>query len=84
MTGVLTLAETVASVRASAPLCLGGPMSLSVVGAESNAAIRPCKTRPHREKGGRVGANKLGALILRTLRAEGVGSTRRGSPRTAY
>ncbi|TYC21539.1 sugar kinase, partial [Micromonospora sp. MP36] len=72
MTDVLTVGETMASMRASAPLRLGGPMSLSVAGAESNVAIGLARLGHTTSWVGVVGADELGALVLRTLRAEGV------------
>ncbi|MEU0156123.1 sugar kinase [Micromonospora fulviviridis] len=73
MTDVLTIGETMASMRASGPLRLGGPMSLSVAGAESNVAIGLARLGHTVSWVGVVGADELGALVLRTLRAEGVG-----------
>jgi 2-dehydro-3-deoxygluconokinase len=59
-------------MRASTPLRLGGPMSLSVAGAESNVAIGLARLGHTTRWVGVVGADELGALVLRTLRAEGV------------
>ncbi|GAA0349977.1 sugar kinase [Actinoallomurus spadix] len=72
MTDVLTVGETMASMRAIAPLRLGGPMSLSVAGAESNVAIGLARLGHSAGWVGVVGTDELGTLILRTLRAEGV------------
>ncbi|GLY73978.1 sugar kinase [Actinoallomurus iriomotensis] len=72
MTDVLTVGETMASMRAVAPLRLGGAMSLSVAGAESNVAIGLARLGHRVSWVGVVGADELGALVLRTLRAEGV------------
>ena len=69
---VLTLGETMASLRSSGPLRLGGPLQLSIAGAESNVAIGLARLGHRASWTGVVGADELGALILRTLRAEGV------------
>lgn len=70
--GVLTLGETMASLRSSGPLRLGGPLHLSIAGAESNVAIGLARLGHRASWAGVVGADELGALILRILRAEGV------------
>ncbi|WP_405435885.1 sugar kinase [Streptomyces avidinii] len=72
---VVTVGEAMAALRATGPIRLAPPMELSIAGAESNVAI--CLARlGHRTAWiGRVGADPFGALILRTLRAEGVDTT---------
>jgi 2-dehydro-3-deoxygluconokinase len=72
MTDVLTLGETMAAFRASGPLRLGGPLSLSIAGAEANVAIGLARLGHAARWVGVTGADELGALVLRTLRAEGV------------
>jgi 2-dehydro-3-deoxygluconokinase len=72
VTDVLTVGETMARMRASAPLRLGGPLALSVAGAESNVAIGLARLGHTARWVGVVGADELGALVLRTLRAEGI------------
>lgn len=61
-----------ASLRAAGPLRLGGDLRLSVAGAESNVAIGAARLGCQAAWVGVVGADELGALVLRTLRAEGV------------
>ncbi|WP_415923709.1 sugar kinase [Streptomyces scabiei] len=61
-----------AAFRAHGPLRLGGSLGLSVAGAESNVAIGLARLGHRVSWAGRVGADELGALVLRTLRAEGV------------
>ncbi|MCW6003679.1 sugar kinase [Micromonospora sp. CPCC 205371] len=69
---VLTLGETMAALRGDRPLRLGGDLRLSVAGAESNVAIGLARLGHKTRWIGRVGDDELGALVLRTLRAEGV------------
>ncbi|MFE9452248.1 sugar kinase [Streptomyces sp. NPDC006739] len=61
-----------AALRAHGALRLGGSLGLSVAGAESNVAIGLARLGHRVRWAGRVGADELGALVLRTLRAEGV------------
>ncbi|WUG37336.1 sugar kinase [Streptomyces sp. NBC_00459] len=61
-----------AALRAHGALRLGGELGLSVAGAESNVAIGLARLGHRVSWAGRVGADELGALVLRTLRAEGV------------
>ncbi|MBV9383323.1 MAG: sugar kinase [Streptosporangiaceae bacterium] len=69
---VVTVGETLAALRARGPLRLGGPAGLSVAGAESNVAIGLVRLGHAVRWVGRVGADELGELVLRTLRAEKV------------
>lgn len=69
---VMTFGETMAALRSAGPLRLGGAMNLSVAGAESNVAIGLARLGHRVRWIGRVGDDELGALILRTLRAENV------------
>ncbi|MDX3457880.1 sugar kinase [Streptomyces sp. ME02-8801-2C] len=69
---VVTFGETMAALRAHGALRLGGNLGLSVAGAESNVAIGLARLGHRVRWAGRVGADELGALVLRTLRAEGV------------
>ena len=75
MTDVVTFGETMAALRSGGPLRLGGNMSLSVAGAESNVAIGLARLGHRTAWIGRVGDDEFGALILRTLRAENVDVT---------
>ena len=69
---VVTFGETMAAMRSGGPLRLGGTLNLSVAGAESNAAIGLARLGHRVAWAGRVGDDELGALVLRTLRAENV------------
>jgi len=69
---VVTMGETMVSLRTSTPLRLGGTMTMTAAGAESNVAIGLARLGYKVRWGGRVGADEIGAFILRTLRAESV------------
>ncbi|MFF7312348.1 PfkB family carbohydrate kinase [Streptomyces sp. NPDC008137] len=61
-----------AALRANSALRMGGSLGLSVAGAESNVAVGLARLGHRVRWAGRVGADELGALVLRTLRAEGI------------
>jgi 2-dehydro-3-deoxygluconokinase len=69
---VVTLGETMVSLRTGTPLRLGGTLTMTMAGAESNVAIGLARLGHSVRWGGRVGADEVGAFILRTLRAESV------------
>lgn len=69
---VVTLGETMVSLRTATPLRLGGSLLMTVAGSESNVAIGLARLGHSVRWGGRVGADEAGAFILRTLRAESV------------
>ncbi|WP_262704020.1 MULTISPECIES: sugar kinase [Streptomyces] len=69
---VVTFGETMAAIRAGGALRLGGSLGLSIAGAESNVAIGLARLGHRVRWAGRVGADELGALVLRTLRAENI------------
>ena len=69
---VVTLGETMVSLRTGTPLRLGGTMTMTMAGAESNVAIGLARLGHRVRWGGRVGTDEVGAFILRTLRAESV------------
>lgn len=69
---LVTFGETMAAMRGEGPLRLGGTLRLSVAGAESNVAIGLARLGHGSAWAGRVGDDELGALVLRTLRAENV------------
>jgi 2-dehydro-3-deoxygluconokinase len=69
---VLTLGETMALLHGPGPLRLGGSLSLTMAGAESNVAIGLSRLGHRARWMGVVGDDELGLLVLRTLRAEGV------------
>src|SRR6266571_1838607 len=70
MNDVVTFGETMAALRGDGPLRLGATMQLSVAGAEANVAIGLSRLGHRVAWIGRVGADELGALVVRTLRAE--------------
>lgn len=69
---LLTLGEAMVALRSTTPLRLGGTLTTSVAGAESNVAIAMARLGHHARWVGRVGDDEFGALVLRTLRAERV------------
>ncbi|GAB3810060.1 sugar kinase [Kribbella italica] len=69
---VLTLGETMVSLRTRAAMRLGGEAHLSIAGSESNVAIGLSRLGHHAAWLGAVGSDEPGRLIHRTLRAEGV------------
>ncbi|QKW10293.1 sugar kinase [Streptomyces sp. NA04227] len=80
-TDVLTFGETMAALRATGPLRLGGTLGLSVAGAESNVAIGLARLGHRVRWAGLTGADEFGHLVLRTLRAEGVDVSRAATGR---
>ncbi|WP_405781116.1 sugar kinase [Streptomyces sp. NBC_00859] len=70
---VFTFGETMVSLRGDGQLKLGGTMAVSVAGAESNVAIGLARLGHPVCWAGAVGADEAGELVVRTLRAEGVG-----------
>ncbi|MFG2285594.1 sugar kinase [Streptomyces sp. NPDC048595] len=66
------MGETMVALRGSGPLRLGGTMQVSIAGAESNVAIGLARLGHDVHWAGTVGDDEAGALVLRTLRAEGV------------
>ncbi|GAA5084016.1 2-dehydro-3-deoxygluconokinase [Thermocatellispora tengchongensis] len=69
---VTTLGETMACLHGDGPLRMGGTLALSIAGAEANVAIGLARLGHRARWAGVVGQDELGALVLRTLRAEGV------------
>jgi 2-dehydro-3-deoxygluconokinase len=69
---VVTFGECLAAMHGAGPLRLAGSLRLSVAGSESNVAIGLARLGHRVEWIGRVGDDEFGALVLRTLRAEGV------------
>ena len=69
---VLTVGETMVALRSTSMLRLGGTLTMSIAGAESNVAIGLARLGHHARWVSRVGDDELGGLIVRTLRAEGV------------
>ena len=69
---VVTFGETMGSLRAAGLIRLGGAMSMTLGGAESNVAIGLARLGHSVCWAGRLGADQVGDFALRTLRAEGV------------
>lgn len=69
---VVTAGETMLALRGSGPLRLGGSLATSIAGAESNVAVGMSRLGHRVAWAGRVGDDESGALVLRTLAAEGV------------
>lgn len=67
---VVTIGETMVSLRTATPLRLGGCLTMSMAGAESNVAIGLARLGHSIRWGGRVGADEAGEFVVRTLRAE--------------
>jgi len=80
---VLTFGEAMVAVRAEGQVRLGGAARLSIAGAESNVAIGLARLGHAVRFAGRVGADESGALVERTLRAEGVELALRADPDAA-
>jgi len=75
MTDLLTIGETMVSLRTARPMRLGGDAHLSIAGSESNVAIGVSRLGHDAAWLGAVGNDEPGRLIRRTLRAEGVDTT---------
>jgi len=69
---VITFGESLGSIRSSGLIRLGGAMSMSIAGAESNVAIGLARLGHSVRWCSRLGADDVGELVRRTLRAEGV------------
>jgi 2-dehydro-3-deoxygluconokinase len=72
MTDLLTIGETMVSLRTARAMRLGGDAHLSIAGSESNVAIGLSRLGHDAAWLGAVGNDEPGRLIQRTLRAEGV------------
>lgn len=72
---VATLGEAMAALRCSGSIRHGDNMSVSVAGAESNVAIGLARLGHSAAYFGAVGGDAFGALVRRTLRAEGIDVT---------
>lgn len=69
---VVTLGETMVSLRTDTPVRLGGMLKMTMAGAESNVAIGLARLGHTVRWGGRIGRDEVGEYVLRTLRAEAV------------
>ena len=67
---VVTIGETMVSLRTGTPLRMGGMLAMSMAGSESNVAIGLTRLGHSVRWGGRVGADEVGTFLLRTLKSE--------------
>ena len=71
---VVTMGEAMMALRWSESMALGRPAQTSIAGAESNVAICLARLEHSVSFVGRVGDDQPGELVMRTLRAERVGT----------
>jgi len=76
MTDLLTIGETMVSLRTPRAMRLGGDAHLSIAGSETNVAIGLARLGHTATWLGAVGNDEPGRLIERTLRAEAVDTSR--------
>ncbi|MEU5941454.1 sugar kinase [Micromonospora sp. NPDC047548] len=69
---LLTVGESLVSLRSTGPLAAGGTLTTHLAGAESNVAIGVARLGHRAAWVGRVSDDELGEFVLRQLRAEGV------------
>ena len=69
---LLTLGESMVSLRSAGPLSAGGALGMHVAGAESNVAVGVARLGHRVGWAGVVGADPHGEFILRQLRSEGI------------
>ncbi|SDP50726.1 2-dehydro-3-deoxygluconokinase [Arthrobacter sp. ok909] len=69
---LLTLGESMVSLRSAGPLSAGGSLGMHVAGAESNVAVGVARLGHSVAWAGVVGADPHGEYILRQLRSEGI------------
>jgi 2-dehydro-3-deoxygluconokinase len=69
---LLTLGESMVSLRSPGPLSAGGTLTMHVAGAESNVAVGVARLGHRVAWAGVVGADPHGQFILRQLRSEGI------------
>ncbi|MET1064245.1 MAG: sugar kinase [Arthrobacter sp.] len=69
---LLTLGESMVSLRSAGPLSAGGSLAMHVAGAESNVAVGVARLGHRVGWAGVVGADPHGEFILRQLRSEGI------------
>jgi 2-dehydro-3-deoxygluconokinase len=77
---LLTLGESMVSLRSAGPLSAGGSLTMHVAGAESNVAVGVARLGHTASWAGVIGADPHGGFILRQLRAEGVRLHHREDP----
>ncbi|CAH0297901.1 2-dehydro-3-deoxygluconokinase [Arthrobacter sp. Bi83] len=69
---LLTLGESMVSLRSGGPLSAGGSLSMHVAGAESNVAVGVARLGHRVRWAGVVGADPHGQFVQRQLRSEGI------------
>ncbi|MEC5189794.1 MULTISPECIES: sugar kinase [unclassified Arthrobacter] len=69
---LLTLGESMVSLRSTGPLSAGGSLGMHVAGAESNVAVGVARLGHSVAWAGVLGADPHGEFILRQLRSEGI------------
>ena len=69
---LLTLGESMVSLRSAGPLSAGGSLGMHVAGAESNVAVGVARLGHSVAWAGVIGADPHGEFILRQLRGEGI------------
>ncbi len=69
---LLTLGESMVSLRSAGPLSAGGSLGMHLAGAESNVAVGVARLGHSVAWAGVLGADPHGEFILRQLRSEGI------------
>ena len=69
---LLTLGESMVSLRSGGPLSAGGTLSMHVAGAESNVAVGVARLGHRVSWAGVLGSDPHGQFILRQLRSEAI------------
>ncbi|MFF2318566.1 sugar kinase [Arthrobacter sp. NPDC058097] len=69
---LVTLGESMVSLRTAGPISAGGCLSMHVAGAESNVAVGAARLGQRVRWAGVVGVDPHGEFILRQLRGEGI------------
>lgn len=69
---LVTLGESMVSLRTGGPISAGGCLSMHVAGAESNVAVGAARLGQRVRWAGVVGSDPHGEFILRQLRGEGI------------
>ncbi|MEO3934444.1 sugar kinase [Micrococcaceae bacterium Sec7.4] len=69
---LLTIGESMVSLRSAGPLSAGGSLGMHVAGAESNVAVGVARLGHRVGWAGVLGADPHGEFILRQLRSEGI------------
>ena len=70
--GVVTIGETMVSLRSAGPLSVPGSLTARLAGAESTVAIGLARLGHRVRWVSRVGEDEYGSVLVRTLRGEGV------------